>query len=92
MKELQISVSSRSRNYDGDNWEIIVKVQNGLQFSYEYLFFTNSRLTRMKCLKSDDNEYIGIATNAAKEHMNKLKTIADDNKFSFSKLLKEKIK
>ena len=38
-----------------DGWEILVKVKDitdkGVQFSDEYLFFTNSRLSRMKCLK-----------------------------------------
>ena len=55
MKNLQVYVSSKARNYDGDGWEILVKVKDitdkGVQFSDEYLFFTNSRLSRMKCLK-----------------------------------------
>lgn len=90
MKNLQVYVSSKARNYDGDGWEILVKVKDitdkGVQFSDEYLFFTNSRLSSMKCLKCDDNEYLDIATNAAREHMSKLRKIKDDNKFSISKL------
>ena len=90
MKDLQVYVSSKARNYDGDSWEILVKVKDvtekGVQFSDEYLFFTNSRLSRMKCLKCDDNEYLDIATNAAREHMNKLRKIKDKDKFSILKL------
>lgn len=90
MKNLQVYVSSKARNYDGDGWEILVKVKDitdkGVQFSDEYLFFTNSRLSRMKCLNCDDNEYLDIATNSAREHMSKLRKIKDDNKFSISKL------
>ena len=90
MKNLPVYVSSKARNYDGDGWEILVKVKDitdkGVQFSDEYLFFTNSRLSRMKCLNCDDNEYLDIATNSAREHMSKLRKIKDDNKFSISKL------
>ena len=90
MKNLQVYVSSKARNYDGDGWKILVKVKDitdkGVQFSDEYLFSTNSRLSSMKCLRCDDNEYLDIATNAAREHMNKLRKIKYDDKSIILKL------
>lgn len=72
-KELQTYV--RSEKYD-ECTEISVKVKDmSISCSEEYIFHTNSWLTKMSCVKCGDDEYLGIATEAAWNHMLELKQI-----------------
>ena len=73
VKELQ--TYARSENYD-DHTTIFVKVKDmTIGCSEEYFFHTNRWLTKMSCVKCGDDEYLGIATDAAWNHMLELKQI-----------------
>lgn len=75
-EELQTYV--RSEKYE-DHTTISVKVKGSVgqyrEFSEEYFFHTNNQLTKMTCVKCGDDEYLGIATEVAWNHMLELKQI-----------------
>lgn len=65
----------RSEDFD-DHTKISVKVKDmGIGCSEDYVFYTNHWLTKMSCVKCGDDEYLGIATDAAWNHMLELKQI-----------------
>ena len=65
----------RSEKYD-DHTTISVKVKDmSISCSEEYFFHTNRWLTKITCVKCGDDEYLGIATDAAWNHMLELKRI-----------------
>ena len=73
-KELQTYV--RSEKWD-DHTTISVKVKDmDIGCSEEYVFHTNRWLTRMTCVKCGDDEYLGLAKEAAWNHMLELKQIS----------------
>lgn len=71
----ELQTYARSENYD-DYTTIFVKVKDiDIGCSEEYFFHTNHWLTKMTCVKCGDDEYLGIATDAAWNHMLELKQI-----------------
>ena len=73
-KELQTYV--RSEKWD-DHTTISVKVKDmSIGCSEDYVFYTNRWLTKMTCVKCGDDEYLGLAKEAAWNHMLGLKQIS----------------
>ena len=73
-KELQTYVRSEKWN---DHITISVKVKDmSIGCSEDYVFYTNRWLTKMTCVKCGDDEYLGLAKEAAWNHMLELKQIS----------------
>jgi len=75
MAKEKLETYVHSEKYD-DQTTISVKVKDmSICCSENYVFYTNRWLTKMTCVKCGDDEYLGIATEAAWNHMLELKQI-----------------